>query len=39
LSDVLCALLQHSADVTLQSLTSFAYCVHAVEVAQQARYG
>jgi hypothetical protein len=33
-SDALCAIIQQYAYATLQSLTSFAYFIHAVEAAQ-----
>jgi transposase len=39
LSDAVCALIQHYAPATLQSLTSFAYFVQAVDIAQKALYG
>jgi hypothetical protein len=39
LSDAMCAIIQHYSQATLQSLTSFAYFVHAVETAQKALYG
>ena len=39
LSDALCSIIQHYSHATLQSLTSFAYFVHAVETAQEALYG
>ena len=37
-SDALCAIIQQYAYATLQSLTSFAYFIHAVEAAQKALY-
>jgi transposase len=33
LSDAMCSIIQHYSHATLQSLTSFAYFVHAVETA------
>ena len=39
LSDALGTIIQHYSHATLQSLTSFAYFVHAVETAQKALYG
>jgi transposase len=39
LSDAMCAIIQHYSSATLQSLTSFAYFVQAVETVQQALYG
>ena len=39
LSDTMCAIIQHYSSATLQSLTSFAYFVQAVETVQQALYG
>jgi transposase len=39
LSDAMCAIIQHYSPATLQSLTSFAYFVHAVDTAQRAIYG
>lgn len=39
LSDALCTIIQHYSHATLQSLTSFAYFVHAVETVQKAFYG
>jgi transposase len=39
LSDALCAIIQNYSHATLQSLTSFAYFVQAVEMAQKACYG
>jgi transposase len=38
LSDAMCAIIQHYSHTTLQSLTSFAYFVQAVETAQKALY-
>jgi len=38
LSDAVCAIIQHYAPVTLQSLTSFAYFVQAVDTVQKALY-
>ena len=38
-SDALCAIMQNYSHAPLQSLTSFAYFVHAVETAQKAFYG
>jgi transposase len=39
LSDAMCSIIQHYSPATLQSLTSFAYFVHAVATAQSALYG
>jgi hypothetical protein len=39
LSAAMGAIIQHSSHATLQSLTSFAYFVHAVEAVQKALYG
>jgi transposase len=39
LSDAMCTIIQHYSPATLQSLTSFAYFVHAIETAQRAIYG
>ena len=38
LSDAVCAIIQHYAPATLQSLTSFAYFVQAVDTVQKALY-
>ena len=38
LSDAMCAIIQQYSHATLQSLTSFAYFVQAVETAQKALY-
>ena len=38
LSDAMCSIIQHYSPTTLQSLTSFAYFVHAVKTAQKACY-
>jgi transposase len=38
LSDAVCAIIQNYANATLQSLTSFAYFVHAVETAKKTVY-
>jgi hypothetical protein len=39
LSEAMSAIIQHYSHATLQSLTSFAYFVHAVEAVQKALYG
>jgi transposase len=39
LSDAVCSIIQHYTPATLQSLTSFAYFVQAVDTAQKALYG
>ena len=38
-SEAMCTIIQHYSHATLQSLTSFAYFVHAVEAVQKALYG